>query len=106
MMIIGNSREKKQGSSRVLWSALFGVVLLFSASSCGRKTTPLQPDVPPVVKPDKPKEPAEPDKPKEDPDVPSPPAPQNYSLRLSNGASSAPVFTDVTSGIVVAVEQQ
>lgn len=96
-MMMENSREKKQGSSRVLLAALFGVVLLTSASSCGRKTTPLQPDVPPVVKPDKPKE---------DPDVPPPPAPQDYSLRLSNGASSAPAFTDVTSGIVVAVEQQ
>lgn len=105
-MMMENSREKKQGLSRVLLAALFGVVLLTSASSCGRKTTPLQPDVPPVVKPDKPKEPAEPDKPKEDPDVPPPPASQDYSLRLSNGASSAPAFTDITSGIVVAVEQQ
>lgn len=105
-MMMENSREKKQGSSRVLWTALFGVVLLSFASACGRKATPLQPDVPPVVKPDNPKEPAEPDKPKEDPDVPPPSAPQDYSLRLSNGASSAPVFTDVTSGIVVAVEQQ
>lgn len=98
-----NIKKQRQTPNTVLWSVmLLGALMLFSVA-CGRKASPIQPDVPPVVKPEKP---GAGEEPKEPPTPPvTPPVPQVQTLSLTGKFVSFPAFEDVPCGVLVVLER-
>lgn len=97
-------KKQRQTPSTVLWSVLFGILVILSAS-CDRKASPIQPDVPPVVEPEEPGTGTDPKDPSTPPTPPTPPDPQSQSLSLTGEFVSYPAFEEVPCGVLVALER-